>query len=131
MTIFSYWSTESGSPITAIQLNSAFSPLTPRPGSAGLPLPGMDLRIVDDEGKPVKQGDMGNIVLAQPLPPSALGTVWGNEERFQESVDFDGAKRVIEADVCYARPEPTLIDSEQKVNSLTREMLVLSTTKAT
>mgnify|MGYP001609665763 CR=1 FL=1 len=44
----------------------------------------MDLRIVDDEGKEVKQGDMGNIVLGTPLPPSALGTVWNNESRYQE-----------------------------------------------
>ncbi|ORY72401.1 putative amp-binding enzyme [Leucosporidium creatinivorum] len=80
-----YWSTESGSPITAIQLTSHFPPLAPRPGSAGLPLPGMDVRIVDDEGQPVKRGDMGNIVLATPLPPTALMTVWNNEERFQEA----------------------------------------------
>jgi propionyl-CoA synthetase len=82
----SYWSTESGSPITAIQLNTAFPPLAPRPGSAGLPLPGMDVRIVDDEGNLVKRGEMGNIVLAQPLPPSALGTIWNSEDRFQEYV---------------------------------------------
>ncbi|KAL8276541.1 hypothetical protein RQP46_011031 [Phenoliferia psychrophenolica] len=80
-----YWSTESGSPITAVQVNSAFPPLAPRPGSAGLPLPGMDLRIVDDEGVEVKQGEMGNIVLGTPLPPSALGTVWKNEARYQEA----------------------------------------------
>lgn len=81
-----YWSTESGSPITAIQLNSTFPPLMPKPGSAGLPLPGMDVRIVDDEGKELPLGTMGNIVLGLPLPPTALGTVWGNEKRFQEWV---------------------------------------------
>jgi len=80
-----YWSTESGSPITAIQLNSTFPPLMPKPGSAGLPLPGMDVRIVDDEGKELPLGTMGNIVLGLPLPPTALGTVWGNEKRFQEA----------------------------------------------
>lgn len=83
---YSYWSTESGSPITGVMLNSAFPAIKPRPGSAGLPLPGMDLQIVDDDGNPIKVGEMGNIVLAQPLPPSALGTVWGNEGRFQECV---------------------------------------------
>lgn len=83
--VFSYWSTESGSPITAIQLNSTFPPLSPRPGSAGLPLPGMDLQIVDDDGKEIETGQMGNIVLGTPLPPSALGTVWQNEGRYQEA----------------------------------------------
>lgn len=80
----SWWSTESGSPITACQLSTSFAPLRPRPGSAGLPLPGMDVRIVDDDGGEVERGKMGNIVLGQPLPPSALGTVWRNEKRFQE-----------------------------------------------
>ncbi|KAK4702650.1 propionyl-CoA synthetase, partial [Phenoliferia sp. Uapishka_3] len=80
-----YWSTESGSPITAVMLSSAFPPLAPRPGSAGLPVAGMDLRIVDDEGKEIGQGEMGNIVLGTPLPPSALGTVWRNEARYQEA----------------------------------------------
>lgn len=63
--IDNYWSTESGSPITGIQLTKGFPPLAPRPGSAGLPLPGMDVRIVDDEGVEVKTGEMGNIVLGQ------------------------------------------------------------------
>lgn len=65
-------------------MTAAFAPLKARPGSAGLPLAGMDVRIVDDDGKEVKQGTMGNIVLGRPLPPSALGTVWRNEKRFQE-----------------------------------------------
>lgn len=45
----------------------------------------MDLRIVDDEGVEVATGVMGNIVLGQPLPPSALGTVWRSEERYHEA----------------------------------------------
>lgn len=80
-----YWSTESGSPITALMINGTFAPLDSRPGSAGLPLPGMDLAIVDDEGKQVKQGDMGNLVLRKPLAPSALGGLWNNESGFQKS----------------------------------------------
>lgn len=81
-----YWSTESGSPISGVQLNKAFPPLAPRPGAAGLPLPGMDVRIVDDEGIEVEKGTMGNIVLAQPLPPTALATVWHNDARYHEFV---------------------------------------------
>lgn len=68
-----------------MSLNKSYPPLATRPGSAGLPLPGMDVRIVDDEGKELPFGEMGNIVLAQPLPPSALVTVWKNEARFQEA----------------------------------------------
>lgn len=80
-----YWSTESGSPITALMLGSGWSPLTARPGSAGLPQPGMDVTIVDDEGKEVKQGEMGNLVLRRPLAPSALGGLWKNPDGFHKS----------------------------------------------
>ena len=79
------WSTESGSPITALMINNTFAPLPARPGSAGLPLPGMDVRVVDDEGKDVKQGEMGNLVLARPLAPSALGGLWNNAAGFEKS----------------------------------------------
>lgn len=80
-----YWSTEIGSPITAIQLSASYPPLRPRPGSAGLPVPGMDLLIVDDEGKEVKKGDMGNIVLREPLAPTALVGLWRNDDRYEEA----------------------------------------------
>lgn len=80
-----YWSTESGSPITALMLGDGWSPLEARPGSAGLPQPGMDVQIVDDNGKMVRQGDMGNLVLRPPLAPSALGGLWNNPEGFHKS----------------------------------------------
>jgi propionyl-CoA synthetase len=37
----------------------------PRPGSAGFPSPGMDVRIVDDDGRELPVGEMGNLVLAR------------------------------------------------------------------
>ena len=80
-----WWSTESGSPISACALNRSFAYAKPQPGAAGLLLPGMDVRIVDDDGKEVPRGETGNIVIATPLPPSALSTVWGNPKRFHEA----------------------------------------------
>ncbi|GAC95531.1 hypothetical protein PHSY_003107 [Pseudozyma hubeiensis SY62] len=80
-----FWSSESGSPITGLMLSSAFGPLPARPGSAGLPMPGMDVRIVDDDGREVSRGEMGNLVLAPPLAPSFLGGLWRNPDRFFES----------------------------------------------
>ena len=44
-------------------MNSVFHPLHPRPGSAGKPMPGMDVRVVNDEGVEVEVGELGNIVL--------------------------------------------------------------------
>lgn len=80
-----FWSSESGSPITGLMISSAFAPLGARPGSAGLPMPGMDVRIVDDNGRELPKGKMGNLVLAPPLAPSFLGGLWRNPERFQSS----------------------------------------------
>ena len=90
-----WWSSESGSPMTGLTLlpNTAFDlndteyvePLPIKPGSAGKPMPGFDVRIVDDEGKEVKDGEMGNIVLSIPFGPAGFTTLWKDEERFWKS----------------------------------------------
>ncbi|KAJ9485589.1 hypothetical protein VN97_g7764 [Penicillium thymicola] len=93
LVIDNWWSSESGSPITGVALNGSAalaglasgpdrSPLTTRPGSAGFPMPGFDVRIVDDKGSEVPRGTMGNIVMAPPLAPSAFTTLFEDEERF-------------------------------------------------
>lgn len=48
-------------------------------------MPGFDVRIVDDDGKVVKPGEMGNIVLGLPLAPTAFTTLWKDAERFYNS----------------------------------------------
>ena len=48
-------------------------------------MPGFDIRIVDDEGNPLPQGTMGNIVLGTPLAPTGLTTLWKDNERFYKS----------------------------------------------
>jgi propionyl-CoA synthetase len=90
--IDNWWSSESGSPISGLALRPAIGkehtstdthkPLQIKPGAAGKAMPGFDVRIVDDEGKEVKQGDMGNIVLAMPLGPTAFTTLFNDDARF-------------------------------------------------
>lgn len=90
-----WWSTESGSPISGRALAAyagrnrgagkkavADSPPTIKPGSAGKPMPGFDVRCVDDNGEEVPKGGAGNIVLAMPLAPTGFRTLWEDEERF-------------------------------------------------
>jgi propionyl-CoA synthetase len=93
-----WWSSESGSPITGLMQNCRAAiagsgpgadaegrsekPLALRPGSAGLPLPGFDVRIVDDEGIEVSHGTMGNIVMGIPLAPTAFTNLFMDNERF-------------------------------------------------
>ncbi|KAI1617926.1 propionyl-CoA synthetase [Exophiala viscosa] len=87
-----WWSSESGSPMTGLALRPAIgldhnsqethTALAIKPGSAGKPMPGFDVRIVDDEGNEVEQGKMGNIVLAMPLAPTGFTTLFNDEARF-------------------------------------------------
>lgn len=90
--IDNWWSSESGSPMTGLALlpgvatnfsdHTFHAPLPIKPGSAGKPVPGFDVRIVDDGGAPVERGTMGNIVLGIPLAPTGLTTLWRDEARF-------------------------------------------------
>jgi propionyl-CoA synthetase len=48
-------------------------------------VPGWDVQIVDTSGRPLPAGQEGEIVIKLPLPPGALQTLWGDDERFVES----------------------------------------------
>lgn len=87
--IDNWWSSESGSPISGISMAAYVAhgtepkpPLAIKPGGAGKPMPGFDVRVVDDEGNELGAGKMGNIVLKMPLAPTAFRTLWKDEERF-------------------------------------------------
>jgi len=41
--------------------------------------------VVDDQGKKVPPGTLGNIVAKLPLPPGAFQTLWNDEERFAQT----------------------------------------------
>ncbi|GGK30843.1 acetyl-coenzyme A synthetase [Caldalkalibacillus thermarum] len=58
--------------------------LTPmKPGSARIQFLGADLGIVDDEGKPVPPGTLGNLVIRKPFP-MLCRTLWKEPERYYE-----------------------------------------------
>ncbi|WP_254537734.1 acetate--CoA ligase [Halomarina litorea] len=54
-----------------------------KPGSAGLPAPGIDPAIVDDRGEEIDpaSGRAGNLVIRKPWP-GMLQTVYGDDDRF-------------------------------------------------
>lgn len=54
-------------------------------GSATLPVPGFDVKVVNKHGKELEAGEYGNIVLKKPLPPGCLYTLWENHDRFLSS----------------------------------------------
>jgi len=78
-----WWQTETGWPIIANPVGLGLLPV--KHGSPTVPLPGWDVRIVDEAAKPVDDGTMGSIVIKLPLPPGALPTLWQDDERMRES----------------------------------------------
>lgn len=85
-----WWQTETGWPIAANP--RGLEPLEIKSGSPSVPVPGYDVVVLDPAGTPVEAGTEGNIALRLPLPPGALPTLWGNDERFIASYlsAFDG-----------------------------------------
>ncbi|KAI5810054.1 propionyl-CoA synthetase [Peziza echinospora] len=81
-----WWSTESGSPMTGIALGLPGKKAEVKPGSAGKPMPGWNIKAVDDNGKEIERGEMGNIVLGMPLAPTAFRTLWEDDARY--SVEY-------------------------------------------
>ena len=78
-----WWQTESGWPICANMVGPGLMPV--KAGALALPVPGWDLRILDEDGAQLGANEEGNVVLKAPLPPGALPTVWGDHERFVEA----------------------------------------------
>jgi propionyl-CoA synthetase len=75
-----WWQTESGWAMAANPLG--IEPLPVKAGSPTVPVPGYDIRVLDDEGNDVAPGETGNIVVKLPLPPGTLPTLWGNRQRY-------------------------------------------------
>ena len=78
-----WWQTETGWPVAANC--RGLTPLPVKPGSASVPVPGYDVRVLDDGGEPVAAGRIGNIVIRLPLPPGTLTSLWKNEAGYRES----------------------------------------------
>ena len=78
-----WWQTETGWAIAANCLGLETFPV--KAGSPTKPVPGYDVRFVDEAGQQVSAGDMGAIVIKLPLPPGNFPTLWQNEERFISS----------------------------------------------
>ncbi|RSM81431.1 propionyl-CoA synthetase [Amycolatopsis sp. WAC 01375] len=78
-----WWQTETGWPIAANP--RGLEPMPVKPGSATKPVPGWDVRILDQAGEPVPAGREGAIAIKLPLPPGSLATLWQDDERYREA----------------------------------------------
>jgi propionyl-CoA synthetase len=78
-----WWQTESGWAIAANCLGLGLLPI--KPGSPTKPVPGYEIRILDEDGHELQAGETGAICVRLPLPPGFSPTLWGGEERFVEA----------------------------------------------
>lgn len=78
-----WWQTELGWPACANCLGLELLPVVP--GSPTKPVPGFDIRVLDENGAEVAAGEIGVLVIKHPLPPGSFTTLWGNDQRFVSS----------------------------------------------
>jgi propionyl-CoA synthetase len=92
-----WWQTETGWTIAGNPVGLGQLPV--KHGSPTVPMPGYDLRVVDDACHEVKRGQMGSLVVKLPLPPSCLPTLWQQDERMRESylAEFPGYYKTADA----------------------------------
>jgi propionyl-CoA synthetase len=92
-----WWQTETGWCIAGNPVGLGALPV--KHGSATVPMPGYEMAVLDEGGKPVKAGAVGSIVVKLPLPPGALPTLWQQDERMRESyfAEFPGYYKTADA----------------------------------
>jgi len=73
------WQTESSGPMVGNPYGIAMLPI--KPGSATIPLPGIDADVVDDEGESLPVGVKGNFVVRKPFP-GLTPTIWRDDDRY-------------------------------------------------
>jgi propionyl-CoA synthetase len=77
-----WWQTETGWPAAANYAGLGLLPV--KPGSATKPVPGYDIRALDEDGQAVPAGQTGNIAIKLPLPPGCLSTLWRDDEGYRK-----------------------------------------------
>jgi acetyl-CoA synthetase len=73
------WQTETGGPVFGNPYGIAMLPI--KPGSATLPLPGIDAAVVGPDGTPCAEGEKGIMVIRRPFP-GLTPALWGEPERY-------------------------------------------------
>ncbi|MBT3626609.1 MAG: AMP-binding protein, partial [Rhodospirillaceae bacterium] len=92
-----WWQTETGWSICANCIGIEQLPV--KEGSPTKPVPGMDVRVVDENSNEVKAGEIGALVIKLPLPPGTFPSLWQAKERFVTAylAEFPGYYKTADA----------------------------------
>jgi len=82
-----WWQTETGWAIASTPFtdDSATQLMPTKAGSAGYPVSGFTVEILDAQGKKLPTGQQGTVAIKLPLPPGCLTTVYQDDARFRSS----------------------------------------------
>ena len=82
-----WWQTETG----AHMLAPIPGAMSAKPGSCTMPLPGIEMDIVDNDGNIIEEPNQGGFLVVKKPWPSMLRTVWGDDARYKKAYwgDFD------------------------------------------
>ncbi len=92
-----WWQTETGWAICANCVGIEQLPV--KEGSPSVPVPGWDLKALDDTNQEVAPGEIGSLVVKLPLPPGSFPTLWNAKQRFFDAylADFPGYYKTADA----------------------------------
>ena len=82
-----WWQTETGWSIASTPFADGSSEelMLTKAGSAGLPVPGYNVEILDAYGEALPANQQGTVAIKLPMPPGCLTTVYKDEARFKSS----------------------------------------------
>jgi len=92
-----WWQTETGWSIAANCLGLGALPV--KYGSPTAPVPGWDLRVLDETGSEVEAGAIGALAVKLPMPPGCLPTLWEADDRYRAAYleEFPGYYKTADA----------------------------------
>ena len=73
------WQTETGGPVFGNPYGLAMLPI--KPGSSGVPMPGVEATVLSPEGEPCAPGEKGIMAIKRPFP-GLTPQLWGEPERY-------------------------------------------------
>lgn len=79
--IDTWWQTETGGMLISALPGLETIPL--KPGSGTLPIPGLQISVVDENGDEVPENTKGYLLIKNPWPGMLL-TLWGNDEKYRD-----------------------------------------------